>query len=67
MTFVVTVYNVSMAEQKILKEHTLYKPKKRFGGYTECLKQFVDIHQYVPHKDGILTKEEKADNDIRRN
>jgi hypothetical protein len=62
-----TMYNVSIAEQKILKEHTHYKPQKRFGGYTECLKQFVDIHQYVPHKDGILNKEARADNDIRRN
>lgn len=62
-----TMYNVSVAEQKILKEHTHYKPQKRFGGYTECLKHFVDIHQYVPSKDGILTKEARADNDIRRN
>jgi hypothetical protein len=47
------MYNVSIAEQKILKEHPRYKPQKKFGGYTECLKQFVDIHQYVPHKGGI--------------
>lgn len=50
-----TMYNISIAEQKILKEHTHYKPQKRFGGYTECLVYFVDIHQYIPHKDGIPT------------
>jgi hypothetical protein len=43
------------------------KIELRYGGYTECLKSFVDIHLYVPHKDGILNKEARADNDIRRN
>jgi len=62
-----TMYNIALAEQKILSTVEKYKPKKRFGGYTECLKSFVDIHLYVPHKDGILNKEARADNDIRRN
>ena len=56
----------SMSEYKFFKS-TRYKSQKKFGDYTECLKQFVDIHRYVPHKDGILNKEARADNDIRRN
>lgn len=62
-----TMYNIALAEQKILQEHKRYKPKKRFGGYTECLEKFVDIHQYIPHKDGILNMEARTDNGIRRN
>jgi hypothetical protein len=62
-----TMYNVAIAEQQILKDNKHYNPKKRFGGHTECLKNFVDIHQYIPHKDGIPVKEARADNDIRRN
>lgn len=42
-----TMYNVALAEQKILKDNERYKPKKRFGGHTECLKNFVDIKQYL--------------------
>lgn len=47
-----TMYNVSIAEQLILKSAEKYKPKKRFGGYSECIKNYIDIHQYVPHTVG---------------
>lgn len=43
-----TMYNVAIAEQKILQDNQKYKPKKRFGGYTGCLKNFVDIRKYLP-------------------
>lgn len=49
-----TMYNVAIAEQEILKNNVSYKPKKRFGGYTECLKNFVDIQSYIPNKAGSL-------------
>ena len=49
-----TMYNVAIAEQEILKSNISYKPKKRFGGYTECLKNFVDIQSYIPSKAGSL-------------
>jgi len=52
-----TMYNIAIAEQEILKVSTKYKPKKRFGGYTECIKEYVDIHKYVPNKAGNLIKE----------
>ena len=52
-----TMYNIAIAEQEILKVSTKYKPKKRFGGYTECIKEYVDIHKYVPNKVGNLIKE----------
>lgn len=58
-----TMYNVSIAEQNILKDSQKYKPKKRFGGYTECIKNFVDIRTYVPNKVGNLSMEGQADND----
>jgi hypothetical protein len=45
-----TMYNVAVAEQQILKTHERYKPKKRFGGHSECLTKFVDIHQYIRPK-----------------
>ena len=47
-----TMYNVAVAEQEILSNHERYKPAKRFGGYSECLKEFVDIHLYVPNTVG---------------
>lgn len=50
-------YNIAIAEQEILKISTKYKPKKRFGGYSECIKEYVDIHKYVPNKVGNLIKE----------
>jgi hypothetical protein len=56
-----SMYNVSIAEQDILKEFEKYKPSKRFGGYSECITEKVDIHQYVPKGDGIPIKEEIAD------
>jgi len=49
-----TMYNVAMAEQNILKNNMLYNPKKKFGGYSECLKYFVDIQKYIPSKAGSL-------------
>ena len=42
-----TFYNVSVSEQKILAENNRYTPKHKFGGYTECLSNFVDIHSYI--------------------
>jgi len=63
-----TMYNVAIAEQKILESNIKYKPTKRFGGYSECLKNFVDIHQYIcPCKAGCLETEAMADNDIYSN
>jgi hypothetical protein len=61
------MYNVAIAEQEILKAYTKYKTKKRFGGYTECIKEFVDIHKYVPNRVGNPIKEGRADNDISSN
>ncbi len=51
------MYNIAIAEQEILKVSTKYKPKKRFGGYTECIKEYVDIHKYVPNKVGNPLRE----------
>lgn len=48
---------IALAEQEILKVSTKYKPKKRFGGYTKCIKEYVDIHTHVPNKVGNLLKE----------
>lgn len=47
-----SMYNIALAEQKILESFEKFKPKKRFGGYTECIKEFVDIHKYVPNRVG---------------
>jgi len=33
-----TMYNIAIAEQEILANAEKYKPKKRFGGYSECIK-----------------------------
>lgn len=46
------MYNIAVAEQEILSKATRYKPKKRFRGYTECIKEFVDIRKYVPSRIG---------------
>ncbi len=46
-----TLYNVSVAEQKILSEVKKYKPNIRFGGYSECFKEFIDITKYL-HEEG---------------
>jgi hypothetical protein len=46
------MYNIAVAEQEILANATRYKPKKRLGGYTECIKEFVDIRKYVPSRVG---------------
>lgn len=59
-----TMYNVAVAEQTILKNAIKYKPNKHFGGYSECIKEFVNIHQYVPQRVGNPIKEEVADYDI---
>lgn len=56
-----TMYNIAVAEQEILANATRYKPKKRFGGYSECIKEFINIHEYVPNRVGNLIKEEIAD------
>lgn len=47
-----TMYNCAIAEQKILKEAKTYKPKIRFGGYSECIEHKVNIHKYVPSRVG---------------
>ena len=62
-----SMYNVAIAEQEILKHSTKYKPKNRFGGYSECLTEYVDIHKYIPNKVGNLIQEGKADDDIPSN
>jgi len=56
-----TMYNVAIAEQNIIKQSTKYKPKKRFGGYSECITEKVDIQSYIPKRDGISIEEEIAD------
>lgn len=58
-----TLYNVCLAEQDILSDFKdkKYNPQKRFGGYSECITERVDIRKYIPNEDGILTKEGKAD------
>lgn len=61
-----TMYNVAIAEQEILAVAEKYTPKKRFGGYSECIKHYIDIHQYVPKKDGIFIQEALVDYDIYR-
>lgn len=55
-----TLYNVSIAEQNILEDYKnlKYTPQRKFGGFSECISEQVDIHQYIPKEDGILTKEE---------
>ncbi|MGA1048605.1 MAG: hypothetical protein ACO3UU_11380 [Minisyncoccia bacterium] len=58
------MYNIAIAEQDILGNAIKYKPKKHFGGYSECIKDFVNIHQYVPKRVGYPIKEEVADYDI---
>lgn len=58
------MYNIAVAEQEILKVSTKYKPKKRFGGYSECIKHYMNIHKYVPSRVGNPIKEELADYDI---
>jgi len=52
-----TMYNIAIAEQEILAKATRYKPKKRFGGYSECIKEFINIHEYVPNRVGNPLKE----------
>jgi hypothetical protein len=53
-----SMYNIALAEQAILEISTKYKPKKRFGGYTECIKECIDIRKYVPNRVGNLIKED---------
>jgi len=52
-----TMYNIAIAEQEILANAEKYKPKKRFGGYSECIKNYVNIQQYVPDRVGNPIKE----------
>ena len=52
-----SMYNIAIAEQEILADAEKYKPKKRFGGYSECIKEYVDIHKYVPNMAGSPVKE----------
>jgi hypothetical protein len=52
-----TMYNIAVAEQEILAKATRYNPKKRFGGYSECIKEFINIHEYVPNKAGSPLRE----------
>lgn len=61
-----SMYNIAIAEQEILKVSTRYKPKKRFGGYTECIKEHIDIHKYVPNRVGNPIEEALADYDLYR-
>ena len=53
-----SMYNIALAEQEILQVSTKYKPKKRFGGYTECIKECIDIRKYVPNRVGNPLKED---------
>lgn len=62
-----TMYNVAVAEQQILANSKKYKPKRKFGGYSECIKNYVNIHLYVPNKVGNLIQEERADYDTSSN
>jgi hypothetical protein len=57
------MYNIAVAEQNILADAKKYKPKKRFGGYSECIKEFVNIHRYVPNRVGNPLREGWADYD----
>lgn len=45
-----TMYNAAVAEQQILQEYKSLRhyPKRKFGGYSECLSVPVDIQKYVP-------------------
>lgn len=45
-----TMYNAAVAEQQILQEYksSRHYPKRKFGGYSECLTIPVDIQKYVP-------------------
>ena len=45
-----TMYNAAVAEQQILQEYKSLRhyPKRKFGGYSECLSAPVDIQKYVP-------------------
>lgn len=52
-----TMYNVAVAEQEILAKATRYKTKKRFGGHSECIKEFINIREYVPNRVGNPSKE----------
>jgi len=52
-----SMYNIAVAEQNILADAKKYKPKKRFGGYSECIKEFVNIHEYVPNRVGNPLRE----------
>jgi len=45
-----TMYNVALAEQEILKNCQKYKPKRRFGGWSECLMNKVDLREYLSPK-----------------
>lgn len=54
-----TMYNVALAEQKILKSCLRYKPKRRFGGWSECLMSKVNLREYLcPKGVGNPTKED---------
>jgi len=49
-----SMYTVAVAEQEILDNSTKYEPKKRFGGYSECITHYINIHKYVPKEVGNL-------------
>lgn len=54
-----TMYNVALAEQKILQTSKRYKPKRRFGGWSECLMDKVDLRKYLsPEEVGNLIEED---------
>ena len=42
-----SMYNVAMAEQNILRNSVRYKPQHRFGGYSECLTQSVNLRDWI--------------------
>lgn len=53
------MYNVALAEQDILNNSTQYHPTKKFGGHSECIKEYVDIRKYLPEKGRQPYMEEK--------
>lgn len=42
-----TMYNVAIAEQRILNDNLRYTPNRRFGGWSECLMNSVNLRDYI--------------------
>jgi hypothetical protein len=53
------MYNVAIAEQRILNDNLRYKPNLRFGGWSECLVNSVNLRDYISSNEvDNLTQEE---------